>query len=340
MAGLSTANAANGFMQGFSFMEGVHRRGLADARADEEYAYQRHQRGLADARANEEYAYRKQRRKVIDGRQDQQWEQNQSDRQENRIMTSADELMLSLHQDINYDWENDHRFAKFVKAGPTMEGVMSGRVPLESPEPGAIIAELVPEFIEGSQVADELTGEVRLTRGRRPGTLVAAVRHKDGSLRPVTKGRSTAENDPIHEIPVDGLMQRTMAAVKIAEMARARNPEAVRAWLFSRGKLPEPTAGKNAGEYERLLVAYQNAPEGSQRREMLKRRLDKLTDTGGSAEKTLVREISRDMDGNVGYGMIKPDEGTITPLVNRERLPAPQAAPGWDSLSPDRQQAV
>ncbi len=306
MAGLSTANAANGFMQGFSFMEGVkdrriqrERQAKADAVAEEELAYTRSQRGLADVR------------------RDTQWKQQQSEyraKLEERFNQRADELALTLKKNPNYDWQNDPRFTVFTKAGPILEGLMGGQIPLESSEVGKQAAEIVPELTEQSQIAGELTGEVRLTRGKKPGTLLAAVGHKDGTLRPVTESRSTAEDDPIRQFPVDGFLQRNMAYAKIGEYFK--DPKAVDAWLYSRGKLKDPKPTKNTTELERLLVARARVKPDSDEYQSLSARIKYLEDPRkpSGPEKPIIKTVKGEDGSSETLVRVDPKNNQLIPL--------------------------
>lgn len=278
MSGLSSANAASGFMQGFNFMENQQDRQI-----------QRDRQAKADARADEEYEYTlterdriAERRGTLEAREDTQWNQQQGEYKEKlaeRFNTKLDALALALEEDPDYDWQSDPRFSEFAKAGPTMEGLMSGQVPLESPEVGALVASMAPDLIEQSEAAADLDGTIYLTRGKQPGTLMIGVRKKDGTIVPKTERQSTAEDDPVRQYPVDGFMQRGMAYAKAPEYLK--DPQARRAWLQSRGKLPKPTTDKNAGEYERLLAMRAQYKPGSEEYKALSARMRKLTHIDG-----------------------------------------------------------
>ncbi|MFS1522778.1 hypothetical protein ACL7TT_01485 [Microbulbifer sp. 2304DJ12-6] len=307
MAGLSTANAANGFMQGFSFMEGVkdrriqrERQAKADTLAEEELAYTRSQRGLADAR------------------RDTQWKQQQAEyrmKLQDRYYNFMDQVALAAldarKNGREFDLSSDPRFEEIQNLRSSIAGLQNGTQRLEAPQTARAVQFTSPDLIEQSQVADELEGVAGVTRGKQPGTVVIGVR-RNGEVVPKTENQSTADDDPVRQYPIDGLMQRAMAYDRGVEII-LKDPEG---YLRSRGKLKDPEPTKNTTELERLLVARAKVKPDSDEYQSLSARIKYLEDPRklSGPEKPIIKTVK----GKDGFSeklvRVDPETNEVIPL--------------------------
>ncbi|MEW5251062.1 hypothetical protein [Microbulbifer discodermiae] len=296
MAGLSTANAAHGFMQGFGFMENVKDRRLqrdrqvkADARAEEELAHQRQRQGLADARQTERY---------------------------NRELAEYNLKQLGrVASIIEYGGNPDTpEMAALLSLPETMKGLREGQLPLESPEVAQAVQATSPDLISGSEVADELGGVAFLTRGKQPGTVVIGMR-RNGEIVPKTDRQSTAQEDPVHQYQVDPLMKRGMGWAGQIDILK-NNPKERRALLKALGMLKDPEPNKNATELEKLLIARAKAEPGSDEHQSLSARIQYLEDPRkpSGPEKPIIKTVKGEDGFSETLVRVDPKTNQLIPL--------------------------
>lgn len=277
MSGLSNASAAAGFMQGANFMEGMKDRNIqrdrqakADARADESW-----EMGLEDRER------RMVREEKADARADEQYVWSKQDRQkllEEEFYKTADELAMFI--DNGGDLAQHPKFAKMQQIPGMIDALVSGELPLESPEVAELVGMISPDMMAESEA--DLTGIAGVTRGKKPGTVVVAVRRADGKVVPKTERHSSADDDPVRQYEVDGLMQRGMAYANLPKVLQ--DPKQRAAYMKARG-LTTTELPKGAGEYERLVYLRSKTKPGSEEYNSYTARMEALSHVKGPGPK-------------------------------------------------------
>ncbi|WP_020209052.1 hypothetical protein [Gilvimarinus chinensis] len=144
------------------------------------------------------------------------------------------------------------------KAVDTFQGVMDGRIKLQKNEKGIYDLSQTPEVAEALMVLEPSLAAGNVDGKKvRPRLLVPTADGKglqmgldvdgDGEIRPLTKGRSSRDDDEVSTIQLEQLMNTAMAVGKAREMTQ--RPEYYEFLAESRGLL-KPKDG-NAGELQK-----------------------------------------------------------------------------------------
>ncbi len=96
--------------------------------------------------------------------------------------------------------------------------VLSNQLSMSSPEAAQALTTLAPELQKGSP------GKKAISRpfpGKTKGTLVFDLAVDGVAGKPLTENRSTDENDPIKEVPVEAVVQRQIGVKKMRELLKS-----------------------------------------------------------------------------------------------------------------------
>lgn len=326
MSGLSRATAVDGFMRGYAFMEDMKDRGI-----------QRERQAKADARADEQWEMGLEDRdrriaseKKASARADEQYVWNKQDRQqllEDQFYKTADELAMFVEN--GGDISQHPKFAKMQQIPGMIDALVSGEMPLESPEVSEMVGMISPDVTAESEA--DLTGVAGVTRGKRPGTVVIGVKRADGKVVPKTERHSSAEDDPVRQYEVDGLMQRALAYGNLPKVLQ--DPKQRAAYMKARGltttKLP-----KNAGEYERLVYLRNQTQPGSEEYVAYTKRMQALSHVKGQEPEV---KVVKDNMGNEQLIRVDVDGSSmwVDPGLSPDQLDAEAEAYAEGRISED-----
>lgn len=244
--GLSSANFVSGAMQGYQFMEGVENNQL---RRDEI----KQNRGLRDAEES--------RRKESHSAQMQAHEQNQKiqgikldqiDEATSQKMNQAlawslhnakdmppeYQQLVAAHPNLNAQRIMSDEAGKYLEV---LEGAATGKVDYRSPEVAEAFDFLNPEIGLGATGGRKVKTS-RLVPGKTPGTVMVGLSVEgDDRVRPLTERRSSDDDDPVKEVPLEVLIQRAQTMKQYRNMLL--DPKG-RDW-FIKTNLPATAASKD-----------------------------------------------------------------------------------------------
>ncbi|WP_339898293.1 hypothetical protein [uncultured Gilvimarinus sp.] len=263
--GLSTASAVDGAMRGAQFVSGMQSQSQARSLRDaqEQRSQERHEQISQD----------REEARGIRGEKMDAWREDRNAAKakeaENALILSSltaskylDEGSLSKEELALMD-KYPLANAKYLqspevgRAIETFKGVMDGSVKLPKNDKGMIDLSQNPDLAEALMVLDpSLAAGNKDGKKVRPRLLIPSEDGKtlrmgldvdgDGQVRPLTKNRSSADDDEVADIPLESLINTAMAVEKARDLTS--KPEYYQYLAESRGLL-KPSEGK-AGELQ------------------------------------------------------------------------------------------